>query len=36
MTNHIVGKILHEFGTEGTDFKRWGSAECVIPILALS
>lgn len=36
MTNHIVGKILHEFGIEGTDFKRWGSAECVTPIRAIS
>ncbi|MGE4193699.1 MAG: UbiX family flavin prenyltransferase [Pseudodesulfovibrio sp.] len=36
MTNHIVGKILHEFGVEGQDFKRWGNAECVTPLRALS
>ncbi|MBG0788989.1 MAG: UbiX family flavin prenyltransferase [Desulfovibrionaceae bacterium] len=36
MTNHIVGKILHEFGVEGKDFKRWGNMDCVTPIRALS
>lgn len=28
-TRHIVGKILHEFGIEMHDFKRWGTLECV-------
>ncbi|WP_319468713.1 UbiX family flavin prenyltransferase [uncultured Pseudodesulfovibrio sp.] len=35
-TNHIVGKILHEFGIEGKNFKRWGTDECVTPLRALS
>jgi len=35
-TNHIVGKILHEFGIENQGFKRWGSTECVTPLRALS
>lgn len=34
-TNHIVGKVLHEFGIEGRRFKRWGAAECVTPLRAL-
>ncbi|WP_419781828.1 UbiX family flavin prenyltransferase [Maridesulfovibrio sp.] len=35
MTGHIVGKILHEFGVEAQNFKRWGSVECVTPLRAL-
>jgi polyprenyl P-hydroxybenzoate/phenylacrylic acid decarboxylase-like protein len=35
-TNHIIGKILHEFGVEAENFKRWGSRECVTPLRALS
>ncbi len=36
VTNHVVGKILHEFGVEGKNFKRWGTEECVTPIRAMS
>ena len=35
-TDHMVGKILHEFGIHGIKFKRWGIAECVTPLRALS
>lgn len=36
MTVHIVGKILHEFGVEAQNFKRWGTEECVTPLRAMS
>lgn len=36
MTNHIVGKILHEFGIEGEGFKRWNDAECLSSVRAVS
>lgn len=35
-TNHIVGKILHEFGIEGQGFKRWGTTKCTTSLRALS